>query len=222
MDVSVSALLAAFASAFDQDNRLFQLHFADGGLDGQLLPHTLSGEETLSQGYRLELTCLSPDTSIELKQLMGQPVDIAIGLSDGGERVLSGVVTQAKQLGADGGFATYGLVVEPALAVLALRRNSRVFQDKTVVEVATLILDEHIANNPAFAQTFRHREQLTQTYPPRSYCQQYRESDLVFIQRLLREEGISYVFDFAHGVDEIGVHTLVFVDDRPKLTHLAP
>jgi len=40
--------------------------------------------------------------------------------------------TRAEQLGADGGFAKYRLKIEPALSILGHRRNSRVFQDKTV------------------------------------------------------------------------------------------
>jgi type VI secretion system secreted protein VgrG len=218
MDDSVSALLSAFASAFNQDSRLFTLHFADNTLEGQLLPYTLNGEETLSTSYRFDLVCLSSDIFIELKTLVGQAVDIAIGLADGGERLLSGVVTQAKQLGADGGFARYGLIVEPAFATLSLRRNSRVFQDKSVVAIIGLVLDEHIQTNPAFAQCFRHRDQLTASYPNRSYCQQYRESDLAFIERLLREEGISYYFDFNHGGEEIGLHTLVLFDAGSELS----
>ncbi len=221
---ALSPLLAAFASAFTQDRRLFTLHFTDASLDTELLPHTLSGEEHVSAPYRLQVECLCTDISLELKQLIGTGVDVAIQLGDGGERLLSGIVTQAQQLGADGGFAGYGLIIEPALAVLKLRRNSRVFQDKSVVDIVGIVLDEHIASNPVFAQCFRHREQLTQDYPPRSYCQQYRESDLAFIERLLREEGISYRFEFDHGSDEAGLHTLVLFDsgaEPPAATHSA-
>ncbi|MDB6062328.1 MAG: putative vgr related protein [Verrucomicrobiaceae bacterium] len=72
MDVSFANLLASFASAFDQDQHLFTLHFADAALEGLLLSRTLTGAEALSECYRFELTCLSPDASIELKTLMGQ------------------------------------------------------------------------------------------------------------------------------------------------------
>ena len=53
--------------------------------------------------------------------------------------------------------------------------------------------------NPAIAKSFQHQSELSQTYPIRSYCLQYRETDLAFIQRLLAEEGISY--RFTHGPD---------------------
>ena len=212
---ALSSLLAVFASAFQQQNRQFSLHTTDTSLDGDLLPHTLVGNEQLSEPYRFQLECLCADVTLELKSLLGQGVDIVI--HGPVERTLSGIITAAQQLGADGGFARYGLTVEPALSVLALSRNSRVFQDKSVVEIVGLLLDEHGATNPVFAQCFRHRQQLTQTYPTRSYCQQYRESDLAFIERLLREEGISYYFDFAHGADQVGLHTLVLFDADAEL-----
>ncbi|MFT3930583.1 MAG: type VI secretion system tip protein TssI/VgrG [Spongiibacteraceae bacterium] len=217
----LSNLLAAFASAFNQDERLFNLHFSDASLDAELLPHTIVAHEHISAPYVFDIECLSSDTSLPLKTFIGCGVDIAVQLGDGSERVVSGVVTASQQLGSDGGFARYGLTVEPAYSALKLRRNSRVFQDKSVVDIVGIILDEHIQNNPVFAQCFRHREQLTQDYPTRSYCQQYRESDFVFIERLLREEGISYYFDFEHGSDEIGLHTLVLFDAGSELNPAA-
>ncbi|MFT3930595.1 MAG: type VI secretion system tip protein TssI/VgrG [Spongiibacteraceae bacterium] len=220
MDV-LSNVLAAFASAFNQDERLFTLHFSDASLDAELLPHTIVAHEHISAPYVFDIECLSSDTSLPLKTFIGCGVDIAVQLGDGSERVVSGVVTASQQLGSDGGFARYGLTVEPAYSALKLRRNSRVFQDKSVVDIVGLILEEHIQNNPVFAQCFRHREQLTQDYPTRSYCQQYRESDFAFIERLLREEGISYYFDFEHGSDEIGLHTLVLFDAGSELNPAA-
>lgn len=217
MDIGINSLLAAFASAFQQDRRLFTLHFTDAALDGELLPYTVTGDEQLSAAFTLSVECLCSDVTLQLKSLIGQGIDVAIQLENGGERVLSGIVTGARQLGADGGFARYSLTVEPALALLALRRNSRVFQDKSVVDIVGLILDEHTQNNPVFAQCFRYRSILTLPSPSRSYCQQYRESDLTFIERLLREEGISYVFEFEHGSDQVGLHTLVLFDYGSEL-----
>jgi type VI secretion system secreted protein VgrG len=215
--MDASSLLADFASAFTQDRRLFSLRFSNASLDSELLPHTVSGEEHVSAPFRLAVECLASDMHRELKQLIGLGIDVAIRCGDGSERVLSGIVTAARQLGSDGGFARYGLTVEPAFAALKLHRNSRVFQDKSVPDIVGLILDEHLAANPVFAHCFRHRARLTHTYPPRNFCQQYRESDFAFIERLLREEGISYVFDFAHGDSDVGLHTLVLFDSGADL-----
>ena len=201
MHSSLSDLVAAGVSLFGQGARLLKLRFPESSGLGEesLLPHRLSGEEGLSENYRYTLDCLSADTHLELKRLLGQPVEIALLLPDGGSRLLTGLVTHAAQNGADGGFAQYVLTIEPALATLRHRRNSRVFQDKSVPQIVCSILDEHLATNPAFTGVFQYRNRLTKNYPVRSYCLQYRETDLAFIERLLAEEGIST--RYSHGPD---------------------
>ncbi|HEX7646512.1 MAG TPA: type VI secretion system tip protein TssI/VgrG, partial [Noviherbaspirillum sp.] len=219
LDPSLSSLLSSFGSAFSQHARLIRLRFdADSGIAPDLLlAHRLSGTEGLSTGYRYELDCLSADMHIELKDLLGQPVEIGLLLPEGGERIMAGLVTSAQHLGGDGGFATYRLLIEPALATLAHRMNSRVFQDKSVPEIVTTLLEEHTAANPVFANSFTTDNQLSREYPSRSYCLQYRETDLAFIHRLLAEEGISYRFTFKGEADATPQHTLVLFDDADSL-----
>ena len=199
MYATLADLAASGVSLFGQGSRLLKLRFAESsGFEAEtLLPHRLTGEEGLSVGYRYVLECLSADTHLELKSLLGQPAEISLLLPDSGARLLCGLVTQASQAGADGGFARYVLTLEPALSTLRHRRNSRVFQDKTVPQIVTCILDEHLAGNAAFPGTFQYRSLLTKDYPVRSYCLQYRETDLAFIERLLAEEGINY--SYSHG-----------------------
>lgn len=192
-------LQASGALLFSHQSRLLRLRFAQssGIPENSLLPQTVKGDEGLSRCYRYVLDCLSADAFVELKDFQGQPIEIAILLPDGGERLLTGVVTGAESRGGDGGFAHYRLTIEPALATLAHRRNSRVFQDKSIIEIVQAILDEHRAASQVFAASFKHETRTTRASPPRSYTAQYRESDLAFIERLLFEEGLSY--RFTHG-----------------------
>ena len=210
-------LLADFASAFQQDNRILRLRFAanSGIADDALLPESLSGSEQLSQCYRYTLTCLSPDAALELKHFNGQPVEIGIELPDSTERTITGLVTSSQQLASDGGFARYQLTIEPALALLSQRRAARVFQDQSVMQIIGQILDEHRAANPIFQQSFAWQADLSKDYPSRSYCIQYRESDLEFINRLAAEEGISYRFQYTPGDNPL--HTVIFFDDPLSL-----
>ncbi len=199
MHSTLSDLAASGVSLFGQGSRLLKLRFAESsGLGAEtLLPHRLVGEEGLSTGYRYVLECLCADTHLELKSLLGQPVEVSLLLPNGGNRLLCGLITQAFQAGADGGFAKYVLTLEPALSTLRHRRNSRVFQDKTVPQIVSSLLDEHLSGNPTFTGVFQYRSLLTKDYPVRSYCLQYRETDLAFIERLLTEEGIST--RYSHG-----------------------
>lgn len=207
-----AGLLHAFASAFTQENRLLRLQLGSGiEAATRLLPQTLRGHHCLSAPYRYELDCLTDNALLELKDLLGLPVQIGILTAQGHERMICGIVTAAETLGADGGFSSYRLIIEPALALLGHRHTSRVFQDQTVPEIVQCILDEHIAANPVLATAFKHESHLVQTYPQRSYCLQYRENDLAFITRLLREEGIAWRFAFTAG--DLPLHTLILFDD---------
>ena len=209
-----SALLAAYASAFNQEARLLTLRWApaSGFAAESLLPDRLTGHEQISGNYRLELTCLSPDTTLELKHFQGQIVEIGILAGDGNRRHISGIITDSQQLGSDGGFASYSLTIEPALTLLAERMNSRTFQNMHVPDIVATILNEHRATNPVIQASLKLDTQLNKDYPLRSYCLQYAESDLAFIERLLREEGISYGYTFS--ADENSpMHSLVLFDD---------
>ncbi|WP_432721210.1 type VI secretion system tip protein TssI/VgrG [Jeongeupia wiesaeckerbachi] len=215
--MDLSSLLASFAAAFNQDQRLLSLHFAEGRgpAPETLLPHVLDGEAALSQPYRYTLECLSADAGLELKSLLGLALEVDIHTADGSDQILTGVVTQVKSLGSDGGFARYALTIEPPLALLRHRRTSRVFQDLSVIDIVKAIVAEHQANNPLLAASFALQFDLAKTYPVRSYCLQYRESDLDFVQRLLAEEGIAYRFSFAGG--ETPVTTMIGFDDPYQL-----
>ncbi|RQO65397.1 type VI secretion system tip protein VgrG, partial [Aquitalea sp. FJL05] len=206
-----SALLASFAAAFSQHQRLLTLQLDGGQIAAeQLLPHTLDGSEGVSEAYRYQLSCLSPDGNIELKSLLGVAARLGVLDADGSEVVRCGVVSRAELLGSDGGFAKYGLTIEPPFALLRLRRTSRVFQDLSVPDIVKQILAEHQANNPVFAQV-QTLEFHTANASPRSYCLQYRESDFDFIVRLLHEEGYAWRFEHVDG-EHPQVKLVVFDD----------
>ncbi|AAQ61637.1 type VI secretion system Vgr family protein [Chromobacterium violaceum] len=209
--MDLSSLLASFASAFNQDQRLLTLELGSGQVAAeQLLPQSLNGEEGVSQAYRYQLTCLSPDGAIELKTLLGQAARIGIADAQGQETIRCGVVSQARLMGSDGGFAQYGLTIEPPIALLRHRRTSRVFQDLSVPDIVQQIVHEHQAANPVFAraQTVEFKVGPAQ---PRSYCLQYREDDFSFIVRLLHEEGYAWRFEHVDG-DAPQVKLAVFDD----------
>ncbi|WP_308445840.1 type VI secretion system Vgr family protein, partial [Chitinolyticbacter albus] len=213
-------LLASFAAAFTQEQRLVTLHLGDGASFGeQLLPQSVSGEEALSQPYRYVVECLSPDVGLALKSLLGLPAELGILTAEGGTVVRCGVITRAQALPSDGGFAKYGLTIEPPFSLLQHRRTSRVFQDQTPVEIIKTVVDEHIGSNPVFGASFAIRFDLKQSYAPRSYCLQYRESDFAFISRLLAEEGIAW--RFAHEAGDTPKVTLVAFDDPYALPQAA-
>ncbi|SCK08459.1 contractile injection system protein, VgrG/Pvc8 family [Vogesella sp. LIG4] len=100
--MNLPGLLASFASAFNQDQRLLTQQLGDGKRWGQtLLPLTLNGEEALAGDYRFRVECLSPDDGIELKTLQGLPVRLGMAGADSSESLHCGVVSSAEALGSD-------------------------------------------------------------------------------------------------------------------------
>ncbi|WP_043640834.1 contractile injection system protein, VgrG/Pvc8 family, partial [Chromobacterium haemolyticum] len=141
--MDLSTLLASFASAFNQDQRLLTLSLGDGSVAAeQLLPLSLAGEEGVSRPYAYQLVCLSPDGAIELKTLLGLPARIGILDAAGAESLRCGVVSKVESLGSDGGFSRYQLTIEPPFALLRHRVSSRVFQDLSVPDIVKQILAE--------------------------------------------------------------------------------
>ena len=117
---ALESLLASGAHLFGQGDRLLRLRLAEGAgiAPDALLPHRVTGDEALSKSYRYRVDCLSADAYLELKDLLGASLELAILLPDGGQRLLTGLITRAEQNGTDGGFAQYTLTIEPALATL--------------------------------------------------------------------------------------------------------
>ncbi|MDW5418425.1 type VI secretion system Vgr family protein, partial [Iodobacter sp. CM08] len=205
-------LLASFAAAFNQEQRLISLQLGDGTAWGeQLLPQQVTGSEGINRAYCYQIKCLSPTGDLELKSLLGLPVVLSIADANGDAIERCGVISQAQLLGSDGGFAKYSLTVEPPFALLRYRRTSRIFQDLTIVEIVKQILAEHQAKNPVFAAVQTVDFKLSGEYPPRSYCVQYREDDLAFVCRQLKESGLSWRFEHLAG-DNPQVQLVVFDD----------
>lgn len=191
-------ILAAYADAFVQSNRLLKLRFSptSGIAEDSLLAWQLKGREGINRGYRYELTCLSADAFLALKQLLGQALEISLLTDSGVYRPLSGFVTQAQSVGADGGMSRYVLVIEDLFAVLARRFNNRVFQSLSAKEAVLRVLEEHRSANSVLAGVLNIRDLTQQDYPQQSWITQYNESDTAFIQRKLFEEGINYYFEY--------------------------
>ena len=210
--MDLNNLLASFANAFNQNQRFISLTLgSDATWDGVLLPQRVEGAEAVSDTYRYVVDCLSPDTTIELKKLLGLSARLTLRDQNGDAVVRSGVVSAAQATGSDGGMARYSLTIEPPFALLKLRITSRIFQDLTVPDIVKQIINEHQASNPLFAQHQTLEFHLSGSASPRSYCLQYRESDYAFIVRLLHEEGYAWRFEALTGGSD-AVKLVVFDD----------
>lgn len=195
------------SSLFTQHARLIKLHTPLP--ENTLLVEHFCGEEAVSKLFRFEIDCLSTDAFIDVIPLIGETVSLQLLLADGSYRTWHGHITRAFQLGADGGFARYRLIIEPWLAFLRSRRDNYLFQDKTVLDVATQVFAEY--------PIARWSQTVTRNLRTYSRLTQYRESDFDFICRLLAEEGLWFYFKHEVNAENTGHHELVICDSHSDL-----
>jgi type VI secretion system secreted protein VgrG len=210
-------LLAALGGAPTQKHRLVKLHTPLGpdvllaeriDLHEAIVP---TPEPEAGAGFRIEVHALSTDAHLELKRLIGQPVlvELLTAASRTQLRPWHGHVTEAAVVGSDGGLARYRLVIEPWLAFLGRRRDSWVFQDRTVPQIVEDVFADYQGMGTLVPE-WRWDLADPEVYPRRSLCIQYQESDLDFVWRLMREEGLFAWFE--HEAGDPAHHRLVIAD----------
>lgn len=164
-----------------------------------------SGAEKLSETYLWTIYFTSTDKNIDASQLLSKPATLTMG---GGilqsltecKRV-HGVVTHFERISGSADQAEYMITLEPFLSLLDKQfRTHRFFVNKSVPEVVEQVLQEHHLHD------WEYEFNLKQHYPRREQINQYQESDLAFIQRLLAEVGIFYFFTLQEEAQSEVVH----------------
>ncbi|WP_295435457.1 type VI secretion system Vgr family protein [uncultured Thiodictyon sp.] len=165
-----------------------------------LLFRRMTADECLSRPFEYRLDLFSEDMDIVFNDVLGQPLVVRLDLpKEEGIRYFHGLVSQFRQVRGQGRYAVYQATLRPWLWFLSRTRDCRIYQQMAVPEIVTSIFREH-----GFGD-FQTR--LSEQYPPRDYCVQYRESTFDFVSRLLEEEGIYYHFE--HAADK---HILILAD----------
>ena len=200
----VDAALGAFSSI----TRLYEITLeGDSAQDaGPLLVEAFAGDEQLQTPGARDVIVLSTSAQLALAPMLGKLATLQVSLFDGSRASFSGHVSEAAMLGSFGGLARYRLRLTPWLWRLGQVRNSRVWQNKSVIEIV-----ESVFQSYAPAARWRWSDDtrpFMDGAAARSYCCQYRESDLDFVSRLLTEEGLAWRFE-----EQEGGHCLVLFAD---------
>ncbi|QHO85667.1 type VI secretion system tip protein VgrG [Klebsiella michiganensis] len=175
---------------------------------------TFTGKEFMSELYYYQVIFTSSDQNISSAQLLTKPATLTIGTGPlmglAGQKVVHGVVTHFKRISGSRDQATYQIIIEPFLSLLRKQfRTHRFFVNKSVPEVVTEVLQEHGLKGWEYEFT------LKSDYPKREQINQYKESDLAFIERLLAEVGIFYFFTLQPDTQTEVVH---FADKQSAWT----
>ena len=161
--------------------------------------------EALSEPYHATVTLATSEFGGDASDLLGERATIELDRGSLMRRVHGVIdeVTTGDEATTDGAGRTCTVRVVPALGLLAHRRDTRIFQGKTVPE----IIDEVLRPLADYDAKFEIR--TSRTYPVCEYRTQYGESDLDFVHRLMGEEGFLYFFDH-----EGSTERLVFGDSE--------
>ena len=164
-----------------------------------------SGAEKLSELYYYTITFTSAEKNIDAAQLLSKPAMLTMGggalqqLADC--KRVHGVVTAFRRISSSEDQSKYQITLEPFLSLLDKQfRSHRFFVNKSVPEVVEQVLQEHHLHD------WEYEFNLKQHYPRREQINQYQESDLAFIQRLLAEVGIFYFFTLQEEAQSEVVH----------------
>ena len=174
-----------------QNRRLIGADTPMTGLS-ELVPVDFHCTEGLSHLYEVDVRFASQDPNIELKQMLGQPVTLSLeltgALASSEKRYFHGYVTNFSHLGTDGGLTMYRATLRPWLWMLSRRQDIRIFQEETVQSILSGVFK-------AYGALASYEFKLSKATANRSYCTQYRETDLNFALRLMEEEGLFFYFE---------------------------
>lgn len=178
--------------------RAIHVQFSNASLNDQVFLQRVDGTHALNAGVNLQLICLSTNAAIPLKQFICSQVSIDVVTDKAELSRISGIITKADIGASDGSLTIYRLTVEDATALWKHRRNSRVFMNKSAVEVIQIIFSEWLSKSPLFASSLTlDKSGLSKDYDIRPFIMQSSESDFDFMTRLMRSEGISWLIDEA-------------------------
>ncbi|MDC4613695.1 type VI secretion system tip protein VgrG [Acinetobacter baumannii] len=181
--------------------RAIHVQFTSPILNDQVFLQRIDGVHALNDGLKAELLCLSTNATIQLKSFIGVQAAVDIVTERGELTRVTGIITHAQQGQSDGSLTLYKLTLEDPTALWKYRRNSRVFMNKSVVEIWEILFKEWQAKNTLFAASLSlDLSGLTQTYDVRPFVMQHNESDWNFLTRLLRSENISWLIDEAQHI----------------------
>jgi len=153
--------------------------------------------EAISEAFEIDILAMASDPNIDLEAVAGKPATFHIepGYLNvfGVERMWSGVVSHAEQVigisprtAGSKVLSTYAIRLVPQMWLLTQRTNNRIFQHVSIPEIVRKVLGD--------AGVQMRWKIDSANYPPLEYKVQYGETDWAFVNRLLEEAGISYVF----------------------------
>ncbi|ATB37717.1 hypothetical protein CYFUS_003142 [Cystobacter fuscus] len=174
--------------------------FEVSGCAAELRVVRFSGHEGLSNLYEFQLELVCEDQALNFSDVVGKTALLSVG-GEVPSRLVHGIVSRFEQVGGRPRYGLYQATLVPLAWRLKHRHGSRIFQEIPTPDILKKVLDA------AGMLGDQYELRLSNSYEPRNYCVQYRESDWAFLCRLMEEDGLFYFFE--HQEDK---HLLVIGD----------
>ncbi len=171
--------------------------------------------EAMSALFSVTLTAHSENPDIDFEAAVGKAASFTLhGRVEGAQRTRTwtGLCNELHQVRVEeGGASTYRLRIVPTLWLATQRRNHRMFQMMSEIDIVLQLLGEW---------GIEPDRKLTGQYKKRKYRVQYAETDFAFISRMLEDVGVSFYFE-----EQSGQTQLVLADapqsNDPRLPPIA-
>jgi type VI secretion system secreted protein VgrG len=168
---------------------------SDSPVANELMFWRVVGHEALSRPSHYELSVISKNQTIDAKDILGHAFDVVISFLDPDgnphERHCQGLAIRFTRVAQLGRYYRYEISLQSWFGLLSKRTNSRIHQDKPVLDVFNSVLEDSPIKRVKKTKT----DGVIGKHKGRRYCVQHQESDYTFLSRLLEDEGIYYWFD---------------------------
>lgn len=198
---------ADFVKGFFEQNQ--DLAFGLVTSCGRFTVISFEAQEAVNSLFEIRLDLASEDSDIDLHALIDSQATLFIRSKyDAVPRYFTGIVVSAERRDSGIRRTLYSLILCPPLYRLAQTSDCRIWQGKTVPEIATELLAEQGISNVTW--------RLGEDHAPREFLCQFNETTLAFLTRILSEEGIFWFF--AHHAESVEM----VITDAPHSTPILP
>jgi type VI secretion system secreted protein VgrG len=168
-------------------------------------PRQFSVHERMSSLFVVSLVVVCENPDVDFDAVVGHPARFSVQTGPY-DRTWTGLCNRFQQLAVEErGVSTYQLDIVPTLWLATQRRNHRMFQQQSELDIVLALLGEWGVEPD---------KKLTATYKKRKYRVQYGESDFAFMSRMLEDAGISFYFQ------QQGDETKLVLSDAPQANDL--
>jgi type VI secretion system secreted protein VgrG len=172
---------------------------------GELRVLRYEGHESMSRSFEFDVFVSSKDGDVALSDAVGKKAHLKFGADDERYRHVHGIVRRFEHTSETLHGAAYRVSLVPEAWRLTLRRDSRIFQEMTVIDIV-----KKVFSTAGFSA---YQVATSGSYAKREYCVQYRETDWDFVNRLLEHEGIYYFFEHTEDACKLVIGDVPSVHD---------